>query len=444
MATGRYSRTLTGLAVLLAADSLAMGWALRSNAPITLANLFLLWVVFLVALLYQIQRVNRVLAKFFASFRNRDTMVGFRPVKPEPEFMELYGELNAILDEQGRIKTEKEEAYHFFRAIFDHADVGLMVFDHSGNIHLVNKAAGNLLGTSVHTNMNDMAKTVEGFPQNLRPGEKVLVKIRRNAVDQYCAVRSRIVVTPAQEYTLLSLQNINRELEQKEVDSWQKLIRVFIHEIMNSVTPITITATGIIRMLEADGENTVRNEQTENMLSGLDAIRKRSRGLAAFMDSYRQFTRIPSPDFNWVQADTLMKGTGRLLQDEFDRKGIALHIECVPAGARLWGDEKLIEQVLLNLMRNAVDAVTGVASPRLSMTCIEGTDRVTILAEDNGEGMAAEVQENIFVPFFTTKKEGSGIGLSISRQIMNLHKGSISVRSGKEGTIFQLDFPVPF
>lgn len=446
MAFGRYSYTLTGLAILLAVDSLAMGWALSSRSPMTFVNLLLLWIILLVSLLYHIRRVNRVLAGFFDSFRNRDTTIGFHPVQPEPEFKTLYEALNAILDEQSRIKTEKEEAYHFFRAIFNHADVGLVVFDPTGTIHLINQAAGNMLGTSTPVKMTDLARSVEGFPHNLRPGEKVLVKIRRNAVDQHCAVRSRKIVTPGQEYTLLSLQNINRELEQKEVESWQKLIRVFIHEIMNSVTPITITATGIIRMLEnrAEGEAVLMAEQSENLLSGLEAIRKRSRGMAAFMESYRQLTRIPSPDFAWVEADPLMRSTVRLLQDELNKNGIGIRIQCVPPAVRLWGDEKLIEQILINLLRNAADAVSCTDSPRLSLTCIEGTDRVSLLVEDNGPGMAEEVLENIFIPFFTTKAEGSGIGLSISRQIMNLHKGSISVRSGKEGTVFQLDFPLPF
>ncbi len=442
MGYGSFSYRLTALAVLLAADGIALGWAWNAGKPVTFINLLLLWLVLLLVLLYQVKKVNRLVARFFAAFRNQDSTVGFRNNLSGKEFTELTAELHAVLESQSRIKSEKEAANSFFNAVFNHADVGLLVYDREGSIHLINAAARNILGTADPVHIRKLAQEAgTDFPEALRPGDRALIKIRKPAGILHCSVRSRKIITPEQEYTLFSLQNINRELEENELESWQKLIRVFIHEIMNSVTPITITATGIIRLLENGQEERLMADR-EAMVNGLEAIRKRSRGLAAFMESYRRLTQIPSPEFTVTEAGTLLRNTLTLMQPVLERRGIRSRLECVPSNPRLWGDEKLIEQVMLNLLHNAVDALYGIAAPAISVNCVEAGERITITVEDNGAGIPAGVMDTIFVPFFTTKAEGSGIGLSISRQIMNLHKGSIIARSKPGETVFQLDFPL--
>jgi signal transduction histidine kinase len=449
MGFGRYSRLLIALAFLLALTSLAIAWIFfKFHAWVTVINLSILWLILLGTLLYQLRRINRDLAKFFLAVRDQDSSIGFNPATGDPLFKDLYEQMNTVFHELSLIKSEKEQEYNFFSAIFNHADVGLMVYDGNGDVQLINRAAQQLLGVRGLSNIDSIRLpeiSGSGFPFRIRPGERALLKIQRNADTVLLSVRSRQINMPGRELTLLSLQNIKQELEMSEVESWQKLIRVFIHEIMNSVSPITITAAGIIQMLEKSGSEEVVNNKdlTGNILSGLHAIRKRSKGMAAFMDSYRQLTRIPTPDFTWITVSNLFDSIERLMQDEFQKKGIDFRMKFAPRDIKVWADEKLIEQVLINLLRNAVDALTGSLNPLIEMTSVSQHNHVVITVHDNGPGMDAHTLENIFIPFFTTKTEGSGIGLSISRQIMNLHKGSITVQSKKGNTIFQLYFPVP-
>lgn len=449
MVFGRYSRTLIALAILLALTSLGIGWFyFHLHARVTVINLSIVWLILLGTLLYQVRKVNRDLAKFFQAVRDQDSSVGYNPATADPLFKDLNEQMNKVLLDLRNIKSEKEQEYNFFSAVFNHADVGLMVYDGKGDIQLINRAAKNLLGVSGLSSIHSISLShtgVANFPTDIRPGERALLKLQRNSDTVHLSVRSRQIIIPGKELTLLSLQNIKQELEMNEVESWQKLIRVFIHEIMNSVSPITLTAAGIIQMLEKKGsrEELINNELIDNILSGLHAIRKRSRGMAAFMDSYRQLTRIPTPDFSWITISHLFDSIHRLMQDELQKHGIDLRMKFAPRDIRLWGDEKLIEQVLINLLRNAVDALIGTVNPLIVMTCVSQQYRVIIAVQDNGPGMDDRTQESIFIPFFTTKTEGSGIGLSISRQIMNLHKGNITVQSKPGSTIFQLSFPLP-
>jgi two-component system, NtrC family, nitrogen regulation sensor histidine kinase NtrY len=449
MVFGRYSRLLTALAVLLAINSLAIAWIYyQFQAWVTLINLSILWLILLGVLLYQLRRVNRDLARFFQAVGDQDSTIGYNTATGDPLFKDLYEKMNKVIQEFSRIRSEKEQEYNFFSAIFNHADIGLMAYDERGDVQMINRAAKRLLGVTglSHIDSTGMPEISGiGSLSKISPGERALLKIQRNEDTIQLSVRSRQIIMPGREFTLLSLQNIRQELEMNEVESWQKLIRVFIHEIMNSVSPITFTAAGIIQMLENSGsEETVNNRDlTANILSGLYAIRKRSKGMSAFMDSYRQLTGIPTPDFTWVSVGNLFDLIQRLMDDELSKKGIDFRMRFAPRDIKVWADEKLTEQVLINLLRNAVDALAGSVKPTIIMTCVSQQNHVVIAVNDNGTGMDAHTLENIFVPFFTTKTEGSGIGLSISRQIMNLHKGSITVQSQPGSTTFQLSFPIP-
>jgi nitrogen fixation/metabolism regulation signal transduction histidine kinase len=448
MGFGRYSRSLIVLALLLAITSLAIAWiSLHFHAWVTVLNLSLLWLILLGSLIYQLRRINRDLARFFQAVRDQDSSIGFSPATGDPLFKDLYKQMNEVFQEFSRIKSEKEQEYNFFSAVFNHADVGLMVYDGLGEVQLINRSAQRLLGVTGVTNINSISlpeNSGTGLLSGIRPGERALLKIQRDADTVQLSVRSRQIKLPDKELMLLSLQNIKQELEMNEVETWQKLIHVFIHEIMNSVSPITITAAGIIQMLEKKEREVSpdNNVLISDILSGLEAIRKRSKGMAAFMDSYRQLTRIPKPDINRIAVSSMFDTIQRLMQDELLNKGIDFRMKIAPRDIKVRADEKLIEQVLLNLLRNAVDAVAGSVDPVIEMTCVSQQNYVIITVRDNGHGMDAHTVENIFVPFFSTKTEGSGIGLSISRQIMNLHKGTITVQSKPGSTVFQLSFPV--
>jgi nitrogen fixation/metabolism regulation signal transduction histidine kinase len=378
--------------------------------------------------------VNRDLARFFEVGRDQDTVRHFDLTKSDPAFRDLHKRMNEVIFILANLRSEKEEDYRFFRAVFDHAGTGLIVHDENHDIVLINKAATQLLGTKKFSD-------IKGFlPENTKPGAKATVRLEQNGNEVQLSVRNRKIWIGDRTLTLLSLQNIRQELEQNEVESWQKLIRVFIHEIMNSVSPVTLTASGIINILEKN--ESLTDTQKKEILDGLHAIRKRSKGIAAFMESYRSLSKTPAPDFSYVPAAKMMDQVGKLMQNDFQKRNIRFSVFISPKDLKILCDEKLVEHVLINLIKNAVEALVRVNSPEIRLSCVSMHDRIQVTVQDNGPGIDSEITENIFVPFFTTKPEGTGIGLSLSRQIMNLHGGSIFVNSEPGETIFTISFPM--
>ncbi len=245
-------------------------------------------------------------------------------------------------------------------------------------------------------------------------------------------------------FTLVTIQDIQTELEEKEMEAWQDLIRVLTHEIMNSVTPISSLAStirGLIQPAESS-EHRIDSETIHDVYSGIQTIEKRSQGLLHFVEAYRKLTRIPKPDFQVFLITELFGRVEQLVGSQIGGKAIDFRAEASPVSLELTADPDLVEQVLLNLLRNAVEAVERSEEPRIQVSAkMDGRGRPTIQVKDNGPGIEEEVQQRIFIPFFTTKQEGSGIGLSLCREIMRSHGGTINVDSTPgQGAEFSLRF----
>ena len=444
MVFGRYNRTLILLVLLLAITSLCIFWVYFTfHAWITTFNLCIMWVLLVSILIYQVNRVNRNLARFFQAMRNQDSSLGYTRENVDPVFRELYEQMDLVFKDLGKLKNEKDREFNFFSAIFNNADVGLLVYDEQGKIIMLNRTAESLIGITKSSGLQNLNQQGTHLMETIRsvyPGERVLLKIDRNDELVQLSVRSRMIILPDRKLNLISLQNIRQELEQNEAESWQKLIRVLVHEITNSVSPITLTASGIILMMESQ-ENPGKDKVKE-IVSGLYAIRKRSKGMASFVESYRQLAKIPEPNFSFVEVQQLFDNLERLMKDELIKKGIDLRVKIAPREISLWCDEQLVEQILINLLRNAEEALADVNDATIMLSCVYIQDAVLMTMTDNGKGIKSDLIGSIFIPFFTTKEEGSGIGLSISRQLMNLHKGRISVQSKPGKTIFSLYFPL--
>ena len=444
---GRYSRILTGLIVLLAIVSIALGWLyFKVHAWVTFINALMLWLILVGLIMYQIRKVNRDLTRFFQMVQAGESTEGFNLPKSDPLFRDLHRQMNEIIENLGNVRREKERDFLFFKSIFDHADVGLLVYDDGGKITLINQSAQVLLGITSPKEARDIHiadSSGDSLLKDIRPGRKTLLKLDRNGETVQLSLRSQRIKISGQNNTLLSVQNIRQELEQHEVESWQRLIRVFIHEIMNSVSPITLTASGIIAMLETplDKESSGPQQQHE-ILNALHAIRKRSKGLSSFMESYKQLAQIPTPDLNKADVGRMAENIGLLMHHDFQQRNVSFFIRLSQREIKLWCDEKLVEQALINLLRNAAEALVNTPEPVITLSSVSLHDRVEIIIQDNGPGIDPGIIENIFVPFFTTRTEGSGIGLSLSRQIVNLHGGRISVHSKPGETFFTLSFPV--
>ncbi|MEM9937103.1 MAG: ATP-binding protein, partial [Bacteroidota bacterium] len=247
-----------------------------------------------------------------------------------------------------------------------------------------------------------------------------------------------------QGYTLLSLQDIRQELDEKEMESWQKLIRVLTHEIMNSVTPI-ISLSGVIHEYLADEEDqpiplaSIPSSHAEDMLQGIQTIERRSHGLLQFVKAYRNLTRIPPPEFEMVDLGGILQQILVLLKAELEGATITVETD-IEASLSRYADAKLLEQVFINLIKNAMEAVSHQKNPLIRVKAhIDPQQKVVIQIQDNGPGIPLEIQDKLFIPFFSTKAQGSGIGLSLSQQIIRIHKGEISFFSEKgKGSVFTI------
>lgn len=378
-----------------------------------------------------VDKTNSEIASFLLNIKYDDYTATYTTQEPDQSFKQLYGAFNTITDKFRDIRQEKEAQFQYLQAIVEHVDTGLICFDRDGRTLLMNRALQRLLHKSYFPDMNAVQRFNPALHEamaGLQPGERQLVKIVAGNQILQLAVRTTILKLKNGEYHLYSLQNISAELEEQEVQSWQKLIRILTHEIMNSVTPVASLAATANEMIGKF--NTFDAETTEDIRTAVRAIQKRSEGLLHFTETYRQLTRIPEPKFQEVNTVTLLEDVLTLFKPSLAEHAIRLEKKLPATPLPVQVDPELMEQVLINLIKNAAEAVKGRPSPEISIAAAKDAEGTVIIqVADNGPGIPDDLQEQIFVPFFTTKDEGSGIGLSLCRQIVHMHKGSLSVIS---------------
>ena len=402
------------------------------------------------ALVHYVERTNRDLTRFLQAIRYEDFSQSFSGAGLGSSFNDLKAAFTEVLDAFRRARTEKEEHYRYLQTVVQHVGIGLICYRLDGEVTLMNTAAGRILRSGHLRYIADL----KAFSQNLvealfklRPGDRVLVKVENNEELLQLMVYATELRMRGQRFTLVSIQNIQSELEEKEMDAWQNLIRVLTHEIMNSITPIASLAATVNGLLSGEAQDPqrmpqIQDETLQDVRDAVHTIQKRSEGLLHFVDTYRQLTRIPKPDFQIFPIADLFARLHQLMRVELSDKTIGFHTAVQPESLELTADPELTEQVLINLLTNAIQALNSRPDPRIDLTArMDGRGRALIQVTDNGPGILEDVQERIFIPFFTTKQGGSGIGLSLSRQIMRLHGGSISVQARpQEKTVFTLRF----
>lgn len=445
-------RTACALRVVVLSATLAatLGFAVP-RASRTLAGLLAaLALVQVVSLIRYVERTNRDLTRFFESIRYEDYTQGFRDEGLGPSFSELRTVLAGVTRRLQRSRAEKEEQAQYFETVVQHVGIGLVVFQPDGTVELLNNAAKRLLRVpwlKTIGALNALSAELVDALVRLEPREKAFVRIEVEKETLVLALYATEFKLRGRELKLVSLQNIHRELEEKEMEAWQKLIRVITHEIMNSVTPIS-TLASTVKDLTADpasGRAPAAGEDDEvrrDIRQAALTIEKRSQGLLHFVDAFRSLTLLPRPKPRVFLLRELMDRVGRLMKANMDGKHIRFSIEVEPEGLELEADPELVEQVLINLLLNALQAVEGRKAPEIWMKgSLNERGRVLVQVIDNGPGIPPETLDKIFIPFFTTKRGGSGIGLSLSRQIMRLHHGMIHVHSAPGGpTVFTLTF----
>ena len=400
------------------------------------------------SLLRYVTKTNRDLDRFLLSIKHSDFSQSYTNQLKGSGFDELNQAFSEVTREFQRAKIEKEEHFRFLQTIIDHVGIALIAFNSDGAVELINNAAKKLLKIPRLGNIKDIESISPVLADKLgsiSPGDKDLVKFKQGDNLLQLSIYATGFILRQQQLNLVAMQNIQSELEEKEMISWQNLIRVLTHEIMNSITPIASLASTATGLLESDKECKVpadMNDVIVDVRHAVKTIEKRSKGLITFIDNYRKLTRIPKPDFKIVQIKDLFGRVESLMKDQFEHNGIKFQAEVDPASLTITADPTLIEQVLINLCKNSVEAVSGISRPKIKIKAgTDGMGNPVVKVIDNGKGIAEDVAERIFIPFFTTKPEGSGIGLSLSRQIIRLHKGTIGVASTpNERTVFKLRF----
>ncbi|MFC2125539.1 PAS domain-containing sensor histidine kinase [Bacteroidota bacterium] len=419
----------------------------KENMLVTSISLALLWFVWIYLLIRYVNKINRDLLVFLQSFKYDDTSLVFSKNKKQP-FQELYLEFNRIIDEFGRIKEEKEIEHQYFESSIMHVNTGLIAWDKDGKIELFNKAAQHLLRVPYVAQLEGFKRVNEDLPEildNILSNEKKIVKIPFEDEILSLYIRASEFKFGDKPIKLVSLQNIRPELEETEMETWQRLVRILTHEIVNSISPISIASSSLIKMFEDDEKakkpERISEKELQDALEGLKAIHRRSLGLKQFVEDYKKITELQSPSLKEVDIGSMLDNLYALLKGDLIRENIDVTIDILPKDLTLICDQKMVEQVLINLIKNAVQSLDSRPTPAIHIKVWKEKSITIIKIIDNGIGIPYNLLDFIFMPFFTTKNSGSGIGLSLARQIMRLHKGNISLSSVEDqGTTVRLLF----
>lgn len=428
-------------------------WLIQSSQhQITSFIAIVLVIVQVSSLIHFVERTNRKLTHFLESIRHSDFSTSFSDRSLGGTFEGLNRAFNEVIAEFRKNRAEKEEHYNYLLTVVQHVNIGILAFKKDGKVDIFNNAIKRLLKINNIQFIQELKNIKPELPDtllNMRAGDRQLIKLVVDDNLMQLAVYSTEFRMRGEEFVLVSLQNITSELDEKEIESWQNLIRVLTHEIMNSITPISSLASTVEDILFEDASDQrvpelkdLDDDDVESVNEALVTIRNRSQGLLTFVENYRNLTRIPRPNFRYFAVKELFERAHVLLKPKMDKYGITCTRKLFPEDLMITADPDLMDQVFINLLLNAIDAVRDTTDPQIEVVAsINEGDRVTIDFADNGMGIKPDILDKIFMPFFTSKKEGSGIGLSLSRQIMHLHKGSITVKSKPgEGAVFRLNF----
>lgn len=418
---------------------------LQGRLYASMAALLVLIVVQVIALVRYLEQSNRNLTRFIQAIRFADFSQSFDQQGPGKTFNNLYQEFGRIISEFQLLRARSREQALYLRNVVRHLDVALLCFTPDGRVDFINQACLRLLGVSRLTEIHSLsrldAQLVKALKE-IKHGQRALVKVRTQGRFKQLVIAASEFKLKQKTFRLVSLQDIRRELEATETEAWQNLTRVMTHEIMNSMTPIASLAATVLEMIAGQDAGGIAGVETEDIQQALHTIQKRSQGLMRFVRAYRNLTLMPKPEFRLILVTEIFTRLSQLMEPRMTKKQITYCSRVDPPDLEVTADGTLLEQVLINLLLNALDAVQSVAQPRISLHAgTDERDRVYIAVEDNGCGIEPGALEKIFIPFFSTKKKGSGIGLSFSRQVMHLHKGSISVDSKPyDHTRFRLVF----
>ena len=392
-------------------------------------------------------QTNRKLTRFLESVKYSDFLSGFASDnKLGKSFRELNTAFNEVLEAFRNTRTEKEEHWQYLNTIVQQVRTGIVSFDLDGEVQLMNTIAKRFIGIAGLKNINELVDKNPKLYQALMEVQSGKSSLYKSGNEYLLTLQATELRIRGNTVKLVTLQNIQTELQKQELDAWQNLTRVLRHEIMNSITPISSLTSTLREILDHDMTKNEDHyelliEGAEDLREGLTTIENRSKGLIKFIDAYREYTSLPQPKIKSILVESLLEKVAQFMKPEFKKTTIQFGFNCESEFIAIQGDEEMIEQVLINLIKNSIEALESIPNASIKLIGRIQDNSVIIEVSDNGPGIIPEAIERIFIPFFTTKKTGSGIGLALSRQIMQMHNGSLSVKSELDvKTTFSLNF----
>ena len=435
MASRNFYIRLIVQVVLLALTAVVLGFAFVNTWYIVFFFALILVVTQVYSLIIFINSTNRKIAYFFDAIKNEDFTLRFPEKVSIKSFKELNKSLNRVngLIQEVHLQLQIRERY--YQEIIKQAKIGIMTYNEKGHILFANPTLERILNYHPLNHIKQLRQINENLYEvfaSFQPFERKLFQLTNEREQIQLALKSTAMVLDEKPLLLVVVQDIKEELDEKETDSWIRLIRVLTHEIMNTITPITSISESILKYYHTREGKVVEQLDKEKILSasrGLEVIQKQGNDLMDFVQSYRSFLNVPKPDKKIVNAKELLDKV-KVLMARDSESTIQIFWNCEPEDLELFIDEKQLTQILINLVKNAIQSLGNSENGLVTINAaVDGNGRKYIEVKDNGPGIPEQLADEIFVPFFTTKDGGTGIGLSLSRQIMQQHGGSLKMFS---------------
>ena len=419
--------------IILTAIVTLLAWCLVNELYLRAIYLAIAAVISIMEFIWYTDRFNRDMKGFLQSLLQRDFTTRYDRAGRGKSFDALYETFNNISDIFKTISTEKEIQHKYLEMLVEHVRVSILSIDADEKVHLANQALRDLLKRNVISNLKTIESIDAALAKNIREihaGETRLTKVTIDNELLQLSIHVSEFKLDDRYFKLISMQNIKNELDVREMESWQKLIRVLSHEIMNSVSPISSLSDTLHKMVAQKQQALSETNTTlyDSLDKGLEAIKLRSEGLVNFTQTYRKLTHIPIPSLRKVRLSEILNRVQTLLATKISENNVKLNIS--GADIDLVADPELMEHVFINLLLNAFEAAKNCNEPKVDIyTSRTGKGQLSIHIVDNGEGIDEQLIEKIFIPFFTTRKNGSGIGLALTKQILHLHQADILLKS---------------
>ncbi len=427
---------------------LALGTVSDVRSPLLL---FLLIIVVLLvhSLIRYINHTNRELESFLAGLRFGDFQQTYTIAHLGPSFRSLEKMLHDTVGKFKSLRIEKQKQAVYNQTLIQHIPIPFFIVHNDGRVEILNNATRRTFNVADITNTGELVHFGAGFQRDvlqIQPGEALLTTIELAGTQEHFTLAATQLMSSGKIHKLVSLQNVQSQIDATELATWQNLLRVTSHEILNSLAPVSSCAQTAKTLVDEVIGNDIHDEglaeDLQDIQESLDTVLRRSEGLTRFIKSYRQLSRMPPPNKTSILVSQYFQHIQVLVKDELARKNIQLHFHYKPNNLSLSADKDMLDQIVINLIRNASDALAETPAAEIEISAYTDNKLRTVLeVNDNGPGIPDDLAEQIFMPFFTTKNQGSGIGLALVRYIMLSHGGTATYAPNKEcGSRFRLIF----